>query len=173
MVCRVTDWEGGSTKPADSDSGSNLYDVPGGQGYSGGRDIHALGAGDYGPQESIKGVEGFGGGLSLAWGLALEGQILIVWDAYGDYAILVSGGIGGGLGASGGITAYSNPNVERVSELNGSGVSIGGTVLFLGTEVSISMGGDVGTSGTVWFKPGLEFHTAITYTTTINIGARG
>ena len=66
--------------------------------------------------------------------------------------------MGGGLGASVGLTRYFNNTFETIEQLEDFGVSVGGTIAVFGMEMDDSSGGNV----SFWPDVGLEFYSLIT-----------
>ena len=110
------------------------------------------------PSTQPVGVDGWG--VSGTIGLALDVgiQAMYVEDKRGNRAIVITFGVGGGLGASVGLTRYFNNTFETIEQLEDFGVSVGGTIAVFGMEMDDSSGGNV----SFWPDVGLEFHSLIT-----------
>ena len=152
--------------------------------YAGGKWTHDAweNYGGYEKKPEPKGASGGGASVTGAWGGGVTASVAIVTDDRGNSALVITAGLGGGLGGkiSG---SFSNPtisnigkpsltpnfisfpNAHEVWDLQGPGVAIGGTVKVISAEMFASEwnGYSVGTAN------GMEFHAMITYTWVIPI----
>ena len=121
-----------------------------------------------------KGITGFGVSAVAGWVYVANASVFYVKDAYGDEALLVVAGAGGGLNISrsmeiGGPSLsglyISFPDADRISDLEGSGATVGATIGIFSGDMSIATSGKQENSYDYggWFSPGLEFHAVITY----------
>ena len=111
--------------------------------------------------------------LSAVGGLGAVGQIQVayVWDKFGNKAVLITPGWGGGAGANvrinpcglGG-SSLSFSDAVVVWDLAGAGASLGGTVGAVGGELLQSVSPSSTVHGhAVGVGAGLEFHCTMTY----------
>lgn len=57
----------------------------------------------------------------------------------GNKALLLNGGIGGGVGASGGVSIYFYKDMDTIDDLNaGISTSVGGGIAFIGGSTEIT-----------------------------------
>ena len=83
-----------------------------------------------------------------------------VVDDYGNIALVLSPGIGGGLGSSVGLGSTAYPGIIDVNTIAGVATKVGGSIICLGFEMD-----DKGSySATIWRpKLGADFHATINY----------
>ena len=105
-----------------------------------------------------------GGSGCLSMGLRIEGSVVYVQDAKGNWDILVTAGGGGGTPAGGFSGTGGFTKASSIEDLLGSGTSVGGSALGIGgdrTEGSSSIGG----SASVGLENAVpEIHSTVTYT---------
>ena len=140
--------------------------------------------GDYKKQPEPKGVVGTYGSVSAAWGIAGEVSVARVTDGRGNEALAYTIGLGGGLGGSFSIdTAQKEfkaadpgaslgfvyyPDASVVWDLQGWGVSVGGTCILVSGEASSSVVNGYSIAPAL----GADFHALITYTWVVPINDR-
>ena len=90
--------------------------------------------------------------------IELSGSFVI--DDYGNIALVLSPGIGGGFGTSVGVGSTTYPDIIDVKTIAGYNVKVGGSLICIGLE----MDDKNAFSATAW-KPtkGGDFHATINY----------